>query len=89
MMIVRNRLRRSQSRPSTPDIHFPAPLPDGGRVILRPLRRGETAPQITVLERMSAESRWQRFLTPMPARVPAALHQAQFGGGLHDRAAVG
>lgn len=72
-MIVRNHLRRSLSRAPESDIHFQAVLPDDGRVALRPLARGETKPQTTVLERMSAASRWQRFLSPMPTRVPPAL----------------
>lgn len=74
MMIVRNRLRRRPGRAPASDIHVQALLPDGGAVVLRPLKPRETAPQIAVLERMSAESRWLRFLTPVPAtRLPPAL----------------
>ena len=51
-------------------------LPDGGTVVLRPLQRGEIAPQLAVLEGMSATSRWQRFLTAMPPRLSTAAQAA-------------
>ncbi len=51
-------------------------LPDGGLVELRPLERGEIEPQLTVLRRMSEASRHQRFLAPMPPRLPAAMRAA-------------
>jgi GNAT superfamily N-acetyltransferase len=50
-----------------------ATLPGGATVVLRPLGRAETGPQLAVLEGMSGASRYQRFLTAIPARVPAAI----------------
>jgi len=48
-------------------------LPGSESVALRPLGRAETGPQLTVFEGMSGASRYQRFLTTMPSRVPAAI----------------
>ena len=50
-----------------------ATLPDGATVVLRPLEPAETGPQLAVLEGMSGASRYQRFLTAIPVRVPAAI----------------
>ncbi len=53
-----------------------AVLRDGGIAVLRPLDAGEVAPQVAVLEGMSDESRWQRFLTAMPAQLPRSAQEA-------------
>lgn len=58
---------------SCTDNGIAAALRDGGTVVLRPLERGETAPQIAVLDKMSVASRWQRFLTAVPTRLPTAV----------------
>ncbi len=51
-------------------------LTDGAVVSLRPLGNGELAPQRAVLESMSDQSRWQRFLAPVPTRLPASMERA-------------
>ncbi|HRK44966.1 MAG TPA: GNAT family N-acetyltransferase, partial [Nocardioides sp.] len=56
--------------------HVTAVLRDGGTVALRPLVMGEIAPQLAVLEAMSDGSRFQRFLTGMPAQLPSAARAA-------------
>ena len=49
-----------------PACHVRVRLADGGAVILRPLRDGEITVLETVFEGLSAQSRQQRFLVPMP-----------------------
>jgi RimJ/RimL family protein N-acetyltransferase len=66
---------RTEALP-TPYGHVVGVLRDGGVVVLRPLGRGEIGPQVAVLDRMSDESRWQRFLTAMPARLPRSAQAA-------------
>jgi GNAT superfamily N-acetyltransferase len=58
---------------------FTATLPAAGTVVLRPLGRAEIAPQLAVFEGMSDASRYQRFLTAMPSRVPAGV-RVMMGG---------
>ncbi|WP_426241631.1 GNAT family N-acetyltransferase [Nocardioides sp. LHG3406-4] len=49
--------------------HLDARLPDGGAVVLRPLRPGETEALEAVFDGLSPRSRRQRYLTSMP-RLP-------------------
>nr|BFE79848.1 hypothetical protein GCM10020093_024490 [Planobispora longispora] len=49
-------------------VTMPLPVP----VRLRPLTRGETAPVLEVFEGMSENSRFMRFLAPMP-RLPGFM----------------
>jgi acetyltransferase len=53
----------------------PTRLPDGRIVTLRPLRRGERAPLLTVFEGMSSASRARRYLTGM-VRLPSTMLDA-------------
>lgn len=64
-----------------------ATLPAGGWVDLRPLGPAETGPQLAVLDGMSASSRYQRFLTPMPSRVPAPIMAMMSGVDGHRHVA--
>lgn len=58
-------------RPCPSTRRVAAVLEDGGVVTLRPLGRGESAPQLAVIEQMSDTARWQRFLAAVPRRLPA------------------
>jgi len=57
---------RSTRCSTEPACHVRVRLADGGAVILRPLRGGEIDVLDTVFEGLSARSRQQRFLVPMP-----------------------
>lgn len=50
-------------------------LTDGGAVALRPLLHGELAPLDAVFSQMSAESRFSRYLAPMP-HLPGSFRRA-------------
>ena len=54
--------------------HVTVRLRDGGHAVLRPLRGGEISVLETVFEGLSAQSRKQRFLVPMP-RLPGAARR--------------
>ena len=64
------------ARPYRPiHVHVRVPLRDGGSVLLRPLVNGEVSVLDGVFEGLSARSRQQRFLVPMP-RLPGAHRRA-------------
>lgn len=64
------------ARPYHPiHVHVRVPLRDGGSVLLRPLVNGEVSVLDGVFEGLSARSRQQRFLVPMP-RLPGAHRRA-------------
>lgn len=66
--------------------HVRVRLADGGAVILRPLRDGEINVLETVFEGLSAQSRQQRFLVPMP-RLPGSARKALTNVDGHDHVA--
>lgn len=61
----------SPPRPRLPELSLVVRLADGSTTALRPLRRGEDQVLDEVFGGMSAHSRRQRFLVPMP-RLPGA-----------------
>lgn len=69
-----------------PVCHVRVRLADGGAVILRPLRDGEIEVLETVFEGLSAQSRQQRFLVPMP-RLPGSARAALTRVDGHDHVA--
>lgn len=61
-------------------------LTDGGRVALRPLLHGELAPLDAVFAGMSAQSRYSRYLAPMP-HLPGSFRRTLSDVDGHDRVA--
>jgi GNAT superfamily N-acetyltransferase len=51
-------------------------LRGAGSVVIRPLENGESSPQLAVLEGLSDQSRRDRFLVPVPSRLPASMQSA-------------
>jgi RimJ/RimL family protein N-acetyltransferase len=77
---------RSQGAPAPPPHGDPARLPDGTRLLVRPIEP-EDAPQLRAgFKRLDAGSRYQRFLAPIPyltqrdldflTRVDHEMHEA-------------
>ena len=66
--------------------HLRARLPDGGSVVLRPLRHGEIRFLEDVFDGLSPESRQQRYLVPMP-RLPGSHRRLLADVDGHDHVA--
>jgi GNAT superfamily N-acetyltransferase len=50
-----------------------ATLQDGSQVVIRPLRRGDRPAFIAAFERLGEQSRYRRFLGPMPSLTESQL----------------